>query len=203
MSTRINLLPWREMRRREHDRRVLSMSVGAWVLMGLVVFYAQWHMSSLIDHQNKRNSYLKTEISKLDKQIKEINEIKKRKAALLARMEVIQRLQRDRTQIVHIFDDLVRKLPKGVYLTSLKKVNRTITLDGFAQSNARISSLMNNLDSSDWFTNPDLDIIKINPTGGARYSKFTLKVKQESKKKAPANQQNKDPQKQARTGGTG
>lgn len=201
MSTRINLLPWREMRRREHDRRVLSMSVGAWVLMGLVVFYAQWHMSSLIDHQTKRNSYLKNEISKLDKQIKEINAIKARKAALLARMEVIQRLQRDRTQIVHIFDDLVRKLPKGVYLTSLKKVNQTITLDGFAQSNARISALMNNLDSSDWFTNPDLDIIRISPTGGARYSKFSLKVKQESKKKKePAKQ---DTQKQARAGGTG
>lgn len=203
MSTRINLLPWREMRRREHDRRVLSISFGAWILMGLVVFYAQWHMNSLIDHQKKRNSYLRTEISKLDKQIKEINAIKKRKAALLARMEVIQRLQRDRTQIVHIFDDMVRKLPKGVYLTSLKKVNRTITLDGYAQSNARISSLMNNLDSSDWFTNPDLDIIKIQPTGGARFSKFTLKVKQESKKPEPANQPNKNPQKQARTGGTG
>lgn len=199
MTTRINLLPWREMRRREYDRRVLSISVGAWVLMGLVVLFAQWHMNGLIEHQNKRNAYLKTEISKLDRQIKEINQIKKRKAALLARMEVIQRLQQNRTQVVHIFDDLVRKLPKGVYLTSLKKVNQTITMDGFAQSNARISNLMNNLDSSDWFTNPDLDVITVKPSGGARISKFSLKVKQEAKKKKSSDSSPK----QARTGGTG
>ncbi len=202
MTTRVNLLPWREMRRREHDRRVLSLSVGTWILMGLVVFYAQWHMSGLIDHQKKRNNYLKTEISKLDKQIKEINRIKKRKAALLARMEVIQRLQRDRTQVVHIFDDLVRKLPKGVYLTSLKKVNRVITLNGFAQSNARISALMQNLDSSDWFTNPDLDVITIKGRGGS--SKFTLKVRQQvKKKKKPKKKGAPKPRTAARTGGTG
>lgn len=197
MTTRINLLPWREMRRREYDRRVLSISIGAWILMGVIVLFAQWYMSGLIDHQKKRNSYLTTEISKLDKQIKEINQIKKRKAALLARMEVIQRLQQDRTQVVHIFDDMVRKLPKGVYLTSLKKVGRTITLDGFAQSNARISSLMQNLDSSDWFSNPDLDVITIKPSGGSRLSKFSLKVRQEIKKRKPT------PGKQARRGGTG
>jgi len=184
MTTRINLLPWREMRRREHDRRLLSLSIGAWVLTGLVVFYAQWHMSSLIQYQNKRNQYLQSEIAKLDKQIKEINEIKQRKAALLARMEVIQRLQRDRTQIVHVFDDLVRKLPKGVYLTSVSKVANTITLNGYAQSNARISSLMNNLDSSDWFANPNLEIINVTPQGGSRVSKFTLRVTQEAQKKA-------------------
>ena len=176
MATRINLLPWRELRRQEQDRQLLSASVGAWLLMGLVVFYSWYHMNGLIDHQNKRNEYLQTEIAKLDKEIAEINKLKERKQALIARMEIIQQLQRDRTQIVHVFDDLVRKLPKGVYFTGLAKKNKRITLKGMAQSNARVSSLMNNLDSSDWFANPNLDIVNAQNRGGARVSQFTLQV---------------------------
>jgi type IV pilus assembly protein PilN len=191
MTTRINLLPWRELRRREQDRQLMSASVGAWILMGLVVFYGQWHMNGLIDHQNKRNNYVKNEIVKLEKEIKEIDELKKRKQALLARMEIIQQLQRDRTQIVHVFDDLVRKLPKGVYLTQLAKKNNAISLDGFAQSNARVSALMQSLDSSDWFANPNLDVINVTPQGGSRISKFSLQVNEE-KKKSEADQVNTD-----------
>lgn len=181
--TKINLLPWREMRRRERDRQILTGSVLSWALMGLVVFYGWWHMNGLIDFQNRRNSFLKQETAVLDKQIKEIREIKRRKEALLARMEVIQQLQSNRTQIVHVFDDLVRKLPKGVYLTSLKKKGKNITLAGYAQSNARVSSLMRNLDSSDWFANPNLNVINVTPSGESRVSKFTLQVKEEKKKK--------------------
>lgn len=181
--TRINLLPWREIRRRERDRQILTGSVLAWMLTGLVVFYGWWHMNGLIDFQNGRNGFLKQETAKLDKQITEIREIKRRKEALLARMEVIQQLQSNRTQIVHVFDDLVRKLPKGVYLTSLKKKGNNITLAGFAQSNARVSSLMQNLDSSDWFSNPNLNVINVTPSGEQRVSKFTLQVKEEKKKK--------------------
>ncbi len=181
---RINLLPWREIRRRQQDRQLLSISIGAWVLMGLAVFYAQYYMNGLIQHQNNRNSYLTQEIAKLEEQIKEINELKKRKEAMLARMEVIQQLQANRTQIVHVFDDLVRKLPKGVYLTALTKKVNTIALNGFAQSNARVSALMRNLDSSDWFTNPNLDVINVTPAGGSRVSKFTLRVTEEAKKKS-------------------
>ena len=181
MTTRINLLPWREIRRREQDRQLLSISIGSWVLMGLVVFYAQWYMNDTIDHQNSRNNFVKNEIAKLEKQIEEIEELQKRKEALVARMEIIQQLQRDRTQIVHVFDDLVRKLPKGVYLTSLTKKKNAINLDGFAQSNARVSALMNNLDSSEWFTNPSLDVINITPQGGSRISKFTVKVREQTK----------------------
>jgi type IV pilus assembly protein PilN len=200
VSTRINLLPWREMRRREQDRQLLSLSVGAWILMGLAVFYGQYHMNGLIEHQNNRNAFLQTEIAKLDKQIKEINELKRRKEALLARMEVIQQLQANRTQIVHVFDDLVRKLPKGVYLTGLSKKRNNLTLKGFAQSNARISALMRNLDSSDWFTNPNLDVINVTPRAGTRISKFTLRVREQPKK----NQQPvaAKPTKQPRAGGT-
>lgn len=186
MSTRINLLPWRELRRQEQDRQLLSASIGAWLLMGLMVFYGWYHMNGLIDYQEKRNQYLKTEIAKLDEKIKEINKIKDRKQALIARMEIIQQLQRDRTKIVHIFDDLVRKLPKGVYFTALAKKNDRITLKGMAQSNARISNLMNNLDSSDWFTNPDLDIVNAQSRGDARVSQFTLRVNEQKSTVADA-----------------
>jgi len=179
MATRINLLPWRELRRQEQDRQLLSASIGAWLLMGLVVFYGWYYMNGLIDHQNKRNDYLKTEIAKLDRKIAEINKIKERKQALIARMEIIQQLQQDRTQIVHVFDDLVRKLPKGVYLTGLAKKGNRITLKGLAQSNARVSNLMNNLDSSDWFTNPNLDIVNAQNQGDERVSQFTVRVNEQ------------------------
>ena len=182
MTTRINLLPWREIRRREQDRQLLSVSIGTWIFMALLVFYAQWFMNDQIAHQQNRNSFVKSEIGKLEKQIKEIEELQKQKEALLARMEIIQQLQRDRTQIVHVFDDLVRKLPKGVYLTELKKRKNAIILSGFAQSNARVSALMQNLDSSEWFTNPSLDVINATSQGGSRISKFTLKVRERSRK---------------------
>lgn len=179
MATRINLLPWREIRRQEQDRQLLSASIGAWLLMGLTVFYGWYYMNGLIEHQNKRNDYLRTEISTLDRKIAEINKLKERKQALIARMEIIQQLQQDRTQIVHVFDDLVRKLPKGVYLTGLAKKNKQITLKGMAQSNARVSHLMNNLDSSDWFTNPNLDIVNAQNQGGSRVSQFTVRVNEQ------------------------
>jgi type IV pilus assembly protein PilN len=185
MTTRINLLPWREMRRRERDRQILMAGAGLWVLMGLAVLYAWLHMNGLIDHQRARNDFLKTEIAKLDKTIAEINELKKQKAALLARMEVIQSLQRNRAQVVHVMDDLVRKLPKGVYFTALGTKGLGVTLDGMAQSNARVSALMRNLDSSDWFTNTSLDVINVTSQGGPSISKFAVRVNQQTPK-APA-----------------
>ena len=207
--TRINLLPWREIRRRQQDRRFLSGSIGAWLLMGVAVFYAHWHVTGLIEHQNDRNAYLQKEIEVVNKKIKEIEDIRRRREALIARMEVIQQLQRDRAQVVHVFDDLVRKLPKGIYFTGLNKKGKKMTLDGFAQSNARVSALMQNLDSSDWFGNPGLDVINVTPQGGSRVSKFTLRVNQTAKKKPEADQdkdesdtQDKGAQ-QARLGETG
>lgn len=181
MTTRVNLLPWREIRRREKDRQLLSASIATWVLMVVVVFYAQWYMNDVIDHQKNRNSFLSSEISKLEKQIKEIEDLKRRKDALLARMEIIQRLQSDRTKIVHVFDDLVRKLPEGIYLTQFAKKKNTMALNGYAQSNARVSALMNSLEASDWFTNANLDVINVTPQGGSRISKFSLKVREETK----------------------
>jgi len=181
MTTRINLLPWREMRRKEQDRQLLSIGVGAWVLMGLVIFYAYMHVSGLIENQKKRNEYLQGEIKKVEEEIKEIRELQAARSALLARMRVIQQLQQDRTQVVHTFDDLVRKTPEGVYFENLKQKGKEIVLKGNAQSNARVSALMRQLEASEWFMNPDLEIINVKSKGNTRVSEFTLKVSQEIK----------------------
>lgn len=179
--TRLNLLPWRDLRRKEQDRQLLSIAVGVWLLMGLVIFYAHLHVSGLIENQQKRNEFLEKETKKLDEEIKEIRELQAARAALLARMRVIQQLQMDRTQVVHLFDDLVRKLPEGVYLTGLKQSGQTITLTGNAQSNARVSAFMRNLDASDWFAKPDLEVVNVKSKGNDRVSEFTLRVSQKVK----------------------
>lgn len=179
--TRINLLPWRELRRKEQDRQLLSVGVAAAVLMALIVFYASLHIGALIEEQNKRNAFLDAEIKKVDAQIAEIRELKKKRDALVARMQVIQQLQSDRTQVVHVFDDLVRKLPEGMYLTSIRQNARNLVLQGVAQSNARVSSFMRNLDTSNWFGNPDLEVINVQPKGNERVSQFTLRVTQVNK----------------------
>jgi type IV pilus assembly protein PilN len=179
--TRINLLPWREMRRKEQDRQLLSIGVGAWILMGLVIFYAHLHVTGLIENQTKRNEYLGTEIKKVEEEIKEIKELQAARNALLARMRIIQQLQMDRTQVVHMFDDLVRKTPEGVYLLTLKQAGQALTLTGAAQSNARVSAFMRNLDGSDWYAKPELDVINVKVKGGERVSEFTLRVSQKVK----------------------
>lgn len=184
MSTRLNLLPWREMRRREQDRQLLTIAIGAWVLMIVIVFYAHWHVTGLIEAQNRRNEFLKQEIAKVEKQIKEVADIKKRREALIARMNVIQQLQADRTRVVRIFDELVRRVPEGVQLTSLKQTGgHNIALTGVAQSNARVSALMRNFSASDWFDDPKLDVIKVHRRGSDRVSEFSMKVKNVAKKK--------------------
>lgn len=181
MTTRINLLPWREMRRKEQDRQLLTIAVGAWILMGVIIFYAHVHVSSLIENQNKRNEFLNQEIAKVEKEIKEIAELKKQRSDLIARMNVIYQLQSDRSQVVHLFDELARKLPDGIFFTSLRLTGNDIALQGVAQSNARVSALMRNLASSDWFANPELELITVKAKGGDRVSEFSLKVKQSAK----------------------
>ena len=179
--TRLNLMPWRQLRQKEVDRQVLTAAVGAWVVMAAIIGLAYIHVSALIDNQVRRNEYLNAEIKKLNEQIAEIGRLKKQKAALIGRMKVIFRLQGDRSQIVHVFDELVRKLPEGMYLTSLRQSGSGLTLLGFAQSNARVSAFMRSLESSDWFHLPDLDIINItNQKSGDRVSKFSLRVKRKS-----------------------
>jgi type IV pilus assembly protein PilN len=183
--TRLNLLPWREMRRREQDRQLLTIGIGAWALMGLVIFYAHIHVTALIETQQKRNEFLTQETAKVEAEIKEIAELKKQREALIARMNVIYQLQSDRTRMVHMFDELVRKLPEGIYFTTVKFAGGATQLGGIAQSNARVSALMRNLQASEWFENPELEVINVKDKGGERVSEFSLKVKQATAKKTP------------------
>jgi type IV pilus assembly protein PilN len=185
MSTRLNLLPWREMRRREQDRQLLTIAIGAWALMIVIIFYGYIHVSTLVETQNKRNEFLKQEIAKVEQQIKEVAELKKRRQDLIARMNVIQQLQADRTRIVRVFDELVRRVPDGVQLTGLKQTSGTsMALVGVAQSNARVSALMRNFAASEWFADPELEVINVKQRGGDRVSEFSLRVKNVAKKEA-------------------
>jgi type IV pilus assembly protein PilN len=177
MTTRINLLPWREMRRKEQDRQLLTIAVGAWILMGVIIFYAHVHVTALIENQNRRNDFLNQEIAKVELEIKEIAELKKKRSDLIARMNVIYQLQGDRAKVVHLFDELARKLPDGIYLVSLNHVGGNIALRGVAQSNARVSALMRNLAASDWFAEPELEVINVKARGRDRVSEFSLRVK--------------------------
>ncbi len=183
MTTRLNLLPWREIRRKEQDRQLLTVAAGAWTLMGLIVLYAYLHVSALNDNQSKRIEFLQQETARVDNEIKEIADLKKQREALIARMNVIYQLQADRIQVVRVFDELARKLPEGVYLTAFKYAGSSISLQGVAQSNARVSAFMRNLSGSDWFADPELEVINVKERGGDRVSEFSLKVKQVAKKK--------------------
>jgi type IV pilus assembly protein PilN len=157
---RINLLPWREELRKEQLRQFLTMLGLSALLMGAIIALVHIQVSNMISHQNSRNDYLKKEITRVEKQIKEINSLAKEKKRLLARMEVIEQLQRNRPEVVHLFDEVVKIMPEGTYLVSLKQNGKNLVLDGNAQSNARVSALMRNIDSSPWLTNPRLKIIK-------------------------------------------
>jgi type IV pilus assembly protein PilN len=179
--TRLNLLPWREMRRKELDRQLLTIGVGAAILMLGVTFLAHLHVGQMVENQNARNTFLEGEIKKVEEEIKEIKELKSQRDALLARMRVIEDLQGDRTRIVHVFDDLARKMPEGAYLTNLTQSGTSFALKGVAQSNARVSALMRNLDASEWLATPDLDVINVEAKGSDRLSKFSLRVSQEIK----------------------
>ena len=174
---RINLLPWRAERRKLRQKDFLGMlglAVAAGVLASFLV--VSWY-NSRIGNQNARNEYLKGEIAKVDVQIKEIEELDKKKGKLLARKEVIEQLQANRSQMVHLFDSLVRTIPDGVSLTSIKQEGDILTLGGRSQSNARVSTYMRNLESSGWMTNPDLSIIEAKEGNPGLPYEFNLKVK--------------------------
>jgi len=179
--TNINLLPWREQRRTERNRKFLTGCIFAWLIAGVLAFLMINYWDGRIDHQNARNAYLQSEIAKLQEVIKEIDTLKDKRAAIIDRMEVIQTLQTNRAQIVHMFDDLVKKLPSGLFLDDLNKEGKRLSMTGNAQSNGRVSALMRNLDSSDWFANASLDVVDLVDENGGAISKFNLKVAEESK----------------------
>jgi type IV pilus assembly protein PilN len=157
---RINLLPWREAERKR-KRQEFGVGVAAALIVAAVVGFAfSWQMQSAIDAQLERNALLNTEIEKLNKQIDEINGLDAQKQRLLARMEVIEQLQRSRPEAVHLVDQLVRTLPDGVYLSEVKQTERRIQLKGFAQSSTRVSAYMRNLENSEWLEDPALEIVE-------------------------------------------
>jgi len=177
----INLLPWREAQRRERNKATLIVCVAMWAVAGLIVLVAKLHMDGRIQYQKDRNAYLQSEIDSLSKVIKEIEDIKQRRDALKARMDVIQALQSNRAQIVHVFDDLVKKLPDGVYYESISKQGGQFSINGNAQSNNRVSNLMRALNASDWFDGATLNVVDVLDQNGASISQFDVQVNEQRK----------------------
>jgi type IV pilus assembly protein PilN len=177
---RINLLPWREAERKR-KRQEFYLSLGAAVATAaLVVLLGRWQMSASIAHQEDRNKVLEDEIAQLDKQIEEINGLDAQKRRLLARMEIIETLQRSRPEIVHVFDEIVRVLPEGVYLTYLKQTGPKFEIHGIAQSSTRVSTFMRNIDASEWLADPALQIVETKGRDTAGGANFTLFANQRS-----------------------
>jgi type IV pilus assembly protein PilN len=173
---RINLLPWRAERRKLRQKEFVTM-LGLAALAGVVLwFLVNTYYNNQISGQNERNAYLQDQIKQVDTQIKQIEELDKKKAKLLARKEVIEQLQANRSQMVHLFDSLVRTIPDGVTLTSIKQEGDKLTLSGRSQSNARVSTYMRNLEGSGWMTKPDLSIIEAKAGDPGLPYTFTLSV---------------------------
>jgi len=175
---RINLLPWREELRKERQREFISILAGSLVLTGLIMAYVHMHIAGMIEDQQSRNDFLKSQIQQVEAKIKEIKDLQKNKEQLIARMRVIERLQRNRPEIVHLFDELVKLTPDGLYLTGVTQQGSSLNISGEAQSNARVSALMRNLDQSAWFEQPELEVIQNSAGQPIPSRRFRLSVKQ-------------------------
>lgn len=180
IMTKINLLPWREEKRQELKKQFAMMAVMTVVLGAAIVGLIHFQMQSKIDYQQSRNRFIQNEIAKLDEEIKEISELQKVRRSLIERMEVIQDLQGSRPSIVHLFTEIVSTVPNGVYLESLAQTGGNLLINGEAESNARVSTYMRNLQASDWLKDPNLTVIEIEDKKVNRISTFTLTVKQTS-----------------------
>jgi type IV pilus assembly protein PilN len=176
---RINLLPWREAERRERKLHFTIALGGATLASVALTFIAYLTMDSMVSAQQRRNNVLRVEIKFLDKEIEEINSLESDKQRFIARMDIIEKLQRSRPEIVHLFDTIVRTLPDGLYLTSIKQAGMHIKFDGVAQSSTRVSSFMRNIDSSEWLKNPALEVVE-SKKGEGLGSSFILDAEQVS-----------------------
>ncbi|MCL7945917.1 PilN domain-containing protein [Marinobacter sp. ATCH36] len=177
---KINLRPWREELRAEKQKQFVVMILGAAIIAGGLVFLWNTDMDNRIAYQESRNAYIETATKQLDKQIREIEDLKRKRDELLSRMQVIQDLQGKRPVIVRVFDELVRTLPDGLYYTSLKKTGERVDIVGMSESNSRISSLMRRFEGSDWFNEPNLSNVAAADNARAGYSQFNLSVQQQT-----------------------
>ena len=175
----INLLPWRDEQRRERNRETLFICIALWILAGLVVLGGKFFMDYRIDHQKARNAYIQQEIDALSEVIAEIEDLKQKRDELIARMEVIQNLQRDRSQVVHVFDDLVTKQPEGVFYDNIARRDKSLSIKGKAQSNNRISTLMRSIDGSEFMNVADLKDVGTVEQNSLSVSGFDLVVKEQ------------------------
>ena len=176
---RINLLPWREELRKEQTRQFVSMLAISAALTAAIFLLVYVNIAKMIDNQNFRNTMLTNEITRLEEQLKQIAELESTKAQLLSRMEIIQSLQQKRPQVVHVFDEIVRTLPEGIYLTNLKQQGDNFEFTGISESNGRVSAYMRNIESSEWMKNPRLKVIEAKRKDG-RGSEFILELAQTS-----------------------
>lgn len=171
---KINLLNWREEFRREKKQEFIQHTALVCIVAAIIAISWVSVVNSAIDNQNSRNQLIKDELVVLDKQVKEIQELKRRREELISRMRVIQDLQGTRPIIVRYFDEFVRAVPDGVFVLSMVRKGQTITLDGVAESNSRVASLMRNIDSSLWFDESNLKSVTADPAYGEQAVRFSV-----------------------------
>lgn len=171
---RINLLDWREARREDRKRQFFTaLAAGALAAVGVIAIIL-FGYGQAIDAQEARNQLLQNAITKIDRKIREINELEETRQSLITRIRIIENLQQSRAEIVHYFDQIVATIPDGVYLTSLRQNGDKTTINGVAKSNAHVSQYMLNIDHSPWFANPQLVVIKSHNENNRRFANFTL-----------------------------
>jgi type IV pilus assembly protein PilN len=171
---RVNLLPHRAEKRKARQLQFVLLSIISVVLGAVLVGFVHVAISTQISYQERRNTYLKQEIAVLDKQIEEIKKLREQTQALLARKTVVENLQSTRSDVVHLLDQMLRILPDGVYLKSLKQTGYKISIVGFAQSSARVSTLMRSIEDSPWLDTPMLIEVHATTSGSTRLSEFSL-----------------------------
>jgi type IV pilus assembly protein PilN len=175
---RINLLPWRAELRQQRKKEFFVALLGAAVVGLGLVYVSKLTVEGWVNNQLNRNSILKNEIAALDKQIEEIKGLENQRERLIARMKVIGELQRSRPEVVHLFDEIAKAVPEGVHLTEVKQTASRIELQGLAQSSTRVSTLMRNIDASDWLSDPGLDVVQTVASGPEHQSQFKLFAQQ-------------------------
>jgi type IV pilus assembly protein PilN len=175
---RINLLPWREDERKKRQRDFGVALAGGVVAAVAVVLLTMFAYSQMISNQESRNERLTAEIVELEKSITEIDGLERQKERLLARMEIIEQLQKSRPEIVHLFDEMARQLPEGVYLTGMKQTGARVEVRGIAQSSTRVSALMRQVDASEWMADPEVDRVETTQSGASRQAEFVVYLKQ-------------------------